>query len=151
MKTVLLLIIPLLLLATVTPAEAQTYMDPGTVPQYFVQPIASAKAYANSQADTTSAFVIGGASRLAYDVYYADSAVTKTYLDYRIVGDASWTLKDSVSITKTAAGRSEWVLRDGITDKVPGVKIEIRFRKTFNASNNGVTSATYTDELLWKP
>ena len=151
MKTFLLLLIPLLVLASVMPAVAQTYIDPAAVPQYFTQPINTSKAYVNSQADTSSAFTVGGASKLAYNVYYADSAVTKIYLDYLIVGDASWTLKDSVSYTKTAAGRSEWVLPDAITDKVPGLKIQIRFRKTFSASNNGVTSATYSDELNWKP
>jgi hypothetical protein len=151
MKTFLMVLIPLLLLATVMPAAAQNYMDPGSVPQYFIQPIVSSKAYVNSQADTSSAFTIGGASKLAYNVYYADSAVTKTYLDYRIVGNTAWTLKDSNSVTQTAAGRAEWVIRDGITDKVPGLKIQIRFRKTFSASNNGVTSATYSDELDWKP
>lgn len=145
------LLIATLIVVAMTPAVAQTNNNPNSVPQYFKVALATSKAYANSQIDTSATYAIGGASHLAYNVYYADSAVTKTYLDYRIVGATAWTLKDSNSVTQTAAGYAEWVLRDGVTDKVPGLKIQIRFRKTFNASNNGVTSATYTDELNWKP
>jgi len=151
MKTITVALILLLVAVGISPAIAQDKSNPNTVPQYFKQALATTKAYANSQIDTSGTYNVGGATKLAYNVYYADSAVTKTYLDYRIIGATAWTLKDSNSVTQTAAGYAEWVLRDGITDKVPGLKIQIRFRKTFNASNNGVTSATYSDELDWKP
>ncbi len=151
MKTVLMVLIPLLVMAVVVPAQAQQVLDPGSAPQYFVHPLATSKTYVNSQADTSAAITVGGLSKLAYNVYYADSAVTKIYVDYRILGDATWTLKDSTSVTTTAAARAGWVLRDAITDKVPGLKIQIRFRRAFSASNNGVTSARYSDELDWKP
>jgi hypothetical protein len=151
MKAISCFILCLLAVLVVAPAISQTNVDPGSVPQYFVDNIATSKAYVNSQKDTSRTYTAGGASRLAYNIYAADSISVKTYLDYRIVGDVTWTLKDSVTVTLTAAGYSEWVIRDAITDKVPGLKIQIRFRKAFLASNNGVTSASYSDILTWKP
>ncbi len=143
-----LLVLPVIL---ITETSAQANLNPNTLPQSHRWPINTDKSYANSQLDTSGTYKVGGLSRLGYKAYFADSAAGKVYVDYRVVGETIWTLKDSVTVAKTAAGHQEWVLRDGVTDKVPGIDIQIRLRKAFGASDNGVTTGTYSDAIIFKP
>lgn len=144
----------LMILLVATLAFGQTAKNPNTVPQYYVQTLASAKAYANSQIDTSAAYTLGGASRVSIYTAVLDSASYITKIDYRKSSADAWALIVSDTVAVTAGGAAtyrEWTLRDNTVEKVAGVSGQWRIRQAFAASDNGVTTATYTQKICWKP
>lgn len=150
MKASCVVLLALALLFTVSVSYSQTVANP-SIAKAYVQPVYSSKAYADSQVDTSAVFSIGGCSRVSLLTAYLDSASFITKVDYRASSSASWSQIVADTVTATAAGYRSYVLRDATTEKVPGVSGQIRFRKAWQSSGNGVTSATYTDQLYWKP
>ncbi len=153
MKASCVVLLALALLFTVSASQAQTIASP-SIAKAYIQPVYTAKAYANSQIDTSAVFSIGGCSLVSLLTISYDSTAYITNVDYRPSSSAAWVATAADTVTVTAGGATtyhSWVLRNNTVEKVPGVSGQIRFRKVFSASNNGVTSATYTDQLHWKP
>ncbi len=153
MKASCIVLLALALLFVTGASTAQVTADPA-VAKANVWPVYSGKAYANSQIDTSAIYSIGGCSRVSLLTSPKDSASYITNLDYRASASAAWSKVAADTVAVTAGGAAtyhSWVIRDATTEKCPGVSGQIRFRKVFAGSDNGVTSATYTDQLYWKP
>lgn len=153
MKTMSVVLLTLAVLLTVGVADSQTVASP-SIAKPFLQPVYTAKAYVNSQIDTSAIFNIGGCSRVSLLTISYDSTSYITNVDYRPSSSAAWVATSADTVAVVAGGAvsyHSWVLRDNTTEKVPGMSGQIRFRKVFAASNNGVTAPTYTDQLYWKP
>lgn len=148
----------MLLVCTVgTQALAQMSMSPNTVPQYFYQTLQTNKVYGNDTVSLSGWYKLGGASHISYNIVTNDSVSVKVAVDYRYVGTTAVTAIDSTTLvgTSNTGSRKEYVVRDAVTDKCPGLKIEMRFRTVFassaNGVNNGVTLPTFSNEIDWKP
>ena len=142
--------VALILILAVSLGCGQTLMNPSGAKAFFY-PVCSGKAYANSQIDTSGVFDVGGVSRLSLRTTALDSASWITNIDYRSSSSGSWTAVAADTGLSTAATVREFVIRDQTTSKVTGVSGQIRLRKVWAASANGVTTATYTDQLFWRP
>lgn len=127
-----------------------TSLDPASAAPYYWN-VYSGKAYADSQIDTSRIFTVGGVSRLSLRCTALDSASWVTHIDYRTSSSASWALVATDTVIATAATVDEYVIRNATTENVPGVSGQIRIRKAWAASGNGVTTATYSDQLIWRP
>ncbi len=150
MKASCVVLLALALLFTVSASYAQTLVNPAEGKAFYYN-VYSGKAYANSQIDTSAVFSVGGVSRLSLRTTYLDSASYITNIDYRASSSAAWVAIVADTVVATAAGVDEYVIRDNTVEKVPGVSGQIRIRKVWAASANGVTTATYSDQLFWKP
>ncbi len=153
MKASCVVLLALALIFVTGVSNAQTVADP-SASKANVWPVRAGKSYANNQIDTSAAFSIGGCSRVSLLTVANDSCAYITNVDYRESASVAWTATAADTVTVTAGGAvtyHSWVLRNHSTEKVPGIAGQIRFRKVFSASNNGVTSATYTDQLYWRP
>lgn len=152
MKTMSVVLLTLAVLLTVGVADSQTVASP-SISKSYLQPVYTAKAYVNAQIDTSAVFSIGGCSRVSLLTISYDSTSYITNVDYRPSSSAAWVAIAADTVAVVAGGAtsySEWVLRDNTAEVVPGVSGQIRFRKVFAGSGNGVTSPTYTDQLYWK-
>jgi len=147
MKT---LFLALLIALSTALAVGQVYQNPNQVPQGFYVTLKSGAAYADAQIDTSAIYGIGGASRASLQLTYLDSISVLVYIDYRASSSGSWANVWSDTTTATAAGVAEIIIRNATTELAPGVSGQIRVRHAF-LTGNGVTSATYTSKLIWKP
>jgi hypothetical protein len=98
--------------------------------------------YANdSTYNYTAPDKIGAYRSIALQISAPDSFSGKTYVETRVKGTSTWTVKDSLTITNatTSATNSEWVLRDATTEKIPGIYIDVRFRTVCASSGNTTT------------
>jgi hypothetical protein len=155
MKTLFVIILAVLLTALIVPGEtsAQTLMNPANMKSFFY-PVATGKTYVANQIDTSAVIDISGVSRLSLRTTSNDSTAYITNVDYRISPSSAWvaTVADTVAVTAGGAVTyRSWVLRDNTVEKIAGVSGQIRIRKVFSASNIGVTTPTYTDQLFWRP
>lgn len=149
MKTILSVLALVLLVTAV--GFGQVYQNPNQVPQGFYVTLESSASYADAQIDTSAIYGIGGASRASLQLTYLDSINVDVYIDYRASSSGSWSNVWHDTTTATAAGVAEIIIRNATTELAPGVSGQIRVRHSFLASDNGVTSATYTSKLIWKP
>lgn len=101
--------------------------------------------YVAGLADTTASVRVGSYNRVGVLFVSRDSVNVKLYVETQVYGGSTWTLADSVSIASTlnAGARSEWILRDNTTEKIPGVSNYTRFRAVFAETGQGVSSARY--------
>lgn len=153
MKTILLSL-ALILVAFEAQAQRTQEMNPATVPAFFTTAIRTGASYANSSGDTTSAYNLGGASRLSLVVIAYDSVSLDVYADYRLIGGAgTWTnfLTDSLIGTVDTLNIAEYSIRDNDTDLIDKTNVEIRTREVHRSTGNGTTSATKTSKWVWKP
>lgn len=136
----------LLIVAFVQPAEAQ--ITPTVVK------LATAKAYGASQSDTSKSVRVAAGTVISSRIYVRDSVSVYRTIQYckssASYSDPNWTLAKKDTITTTAAGYSELVLRNGTTDNIGGVAGWTRVILDFQATANGVTSATYDNEIYVK-
>lgn len=139
MKTLLLSLVTLALITALSvPAFAQA------PPTWTV----ANKSYARNQTDTVTApAYVARYGNVTLSFSAADSFNCKTYVQTRPQGGSTWTTKDSVSINTTSALKQEWVLRQGSTNLIPGVLIDVRFINVFAATINTLTSKKYVQTL----
>lgn len=119
--------------------EAQITMNPIK--------LATDRAYVASQKDTSRAIRVAGGTVISSLIHVLDSVSVYRSVQYckssAAYGDANWTLAKKDTITTTAAGHSELVLRNASTDAIGGVGGWTRTILEFQATANGVTTATY--------
>jgi hypothetical protein len=137
LKHGLLLIVSIALIASQTSAQ----ITPTVVK------LATGKAYVLSQSDTSKAVRVASGSVISSLVHVLDSVSVYRTVQYckssAAYADANWTLAKKDTITTTAAGYSELVLRNATTEAIGGVGGWTRVILDFQATANGVTSATY--------
>ena len=112
-------------------------------------------AYANSQIDTLTALNIGGYSLVSIGFVANDSVKTDgIYVQHLPPGSSTWAVSagDTISaLTTVAATYQEYSIRSSAADLSPYVGGKTRIIVDFASSANGVTSATYTVTLYYKP
>ena len=164
MKKYCLILIAFLLVLAV-PLEAQMQHQPlarELEMSYYIPNNATpavtihAKAYAASQKDTSASVYIGGAGAVSFVVTALDTATLDFYIDYKLDGtNTSWAvgLTDSKINTGTTSNTGlsqEYIWRSHTVEKYGGLKYYIRTRAAFRASGQGVSSATYSEQIIFK-
>lgn len=148
-------------------ATAQTQFSPQGQPVYYTYPMTTDNAYAASDKDTlpTSASLtvttpiganLGGTSQCVLQLIVDDSAAVDVFADWANTGSSTFTnisaFTDSLINTSATLGKTqEYTLKLPATDRIGGIGRHIRFRISFRASGQGVTTPIYDANVLWKP
>lgn len=106
--------------------------------------------YVNSQADTARLTLYSSSANQITAAWTSDTVSVKIYVDTRVRGSSAWTVKDSVSYSGNGPQFNEWVLRDQVTNRIPGIYIETRLRYVFAGSGNATGTKKYTSTLKYK-
>lgn len=120
------------------------------MPSVGVTPF-NALTYADDDIDTSGTYVVGGIDQLVLWINVSDSASVVYKFDYRVPSTSAWTAVTAASadtVTKTAAGYAHIILRDNVTERIPGLYTQFRIRAEFQGSANSANSgATHTGKL----
>ena len=145
MKNILLVLAVLCLFASL--GEAQFNRAPNSQIGF------NSLTYADSDADTSATYMVGGVDQLTLRVYASDSVSVVYHFDYRVYGASSWSAVSAASadtVITTAAGYSQIVLRDHSLERIPGLTTQLRVRAAFAASANSAGSgATHKSWFEW--
>lgn len=151
-----------LLVMLAVPAHAQVSVS--------IEKLATGKAYAEAQIDTSREIRIAGANVISAVFRARDSVDVIRNFQYRIDGGTAWTvfLRDTLTSAVNAGAIKETVIRspgttalttiaDSATlttthDKIGGVSGFIRVIRIFgSAGKNGESTATYDDWIYYRP
>lgn len=116
----------------------------------FAQSLENNKTYANSQNDTAVYSANASFSGYLTGVFISDTVNVKIYIETRVRNLTAWTLKDSVSYSGNGSQTLEWTIRDAVTNRIPGLMIDIRSRFVFAGSGNAVGGKKYTYRAHWR-
>jgi hypothetical protein len=165
MKQISALFIVILMLFAVTDAAAQIQTNPNNYKfYYFYRLTATAgRAYLTNTTDTlpnaaintwlsggSKTIDMGGASFAGIRFINSDSCYAYIYVD--ALQGTTWANVYSDSVEVDAADSVEILLRGVATERLGGtLHRKLRFRVNFQNVTQGVTSALYRFDVLWKP
>lgn len=112
--------------------------------------LATTTTYEADQVDTSKALRLASANLISSWFAAADSAVVYRVIQYSR-NNSTWTTVSTDTITLTAAGSSEKVVRTATVDLLAGVAGYMRTILTFATAGNGVTSPTYDNWVYARP
>jgi len=153
----------LLALGFVMPAQAQTVLNPNGMKLYYTDPLVAARAYADNTTDTLpnlarnqwykaskQTSICGGASAITLKIVSLDSMYAVVYVDEKI--GSTWTAVVTDSVIAPAATTQEVIIRSTTAEGTKKLSGAFRARLVFPSyRTQGVSSATYTADILWKP
>jgi len=158
MKKSAVLVFLVFALCTLAQLEAQTRFNPNSQKLYYTHSLDSVStAYVTNTKDTSLVITVGGASAITFTVTVADTALMDYFVDYKVVGtNTSWNVGLTDSLINNGASSNsgltkEFPFRSPGTEKYAGLVYQIRTRKNWRNVTQGVTSATFTEKLNYKP
>lgn len=116
-----------------------------------------ARAYVLSTSDTTTPIAVTGASEVVLRTIYQDSVNVIDIIEFRKSTAEAWAVIKRDTLDQTGGGAvttqttRNVILKDPVTNLIPGLKGELRVRRTYAGTVIGVTSATQTTYWDYKP
>lgn len=95
----------------------------------------------NEGFDTTTAFQVGAHEIVSFDIYSLDKVnLLNVHVMKQEEGKSGYTVIDSVvawnGSTNAALNRKEFMLRDGVVNKLPGLRASFKLRPQFAGTGN---------------
>jgi hypothetical protein len=113
--------------------------------------VVTSKTYAANQKDTSAAYGFASARLLSLLLNPKDSVQVDIFVQYSL-DKTTWSTvaTDSLISTTDAGAKKEVSIRSGAAEKFSGIAGWLRSVKSFRASNQGTTSATYRETWYYK-
>ena len=136
------------------PALAQNTQsqNPNSVPSFFYTTLASSKAYAPAQIDTSSSFGLAATHLLGLEFVSNDTVSVAIYIDYKPWGGATWTnlYGDTTTVADSVLTVHEITVRAPTVNRCTYLSGVLRTRTKFLTAS-AAQYGTYTERWIWKP